>query len=84
VASALLAGGDVNTVHTTIGDWLQIIRGEYLEIPDLALTRAEVRRMWNMDDMTCDALLDALVQARFLRFTRNKRYIRAGGGNEGT
>jgi hypothetical protein len=84
MASALLDGGDMNTVHTKVGDWLQIIRGEYLEIPDLALTRAEARRMWSMDDMTCDALLDALVQARFLRFTRNKRYIRAGSGNEGT
>jgi hypothetical protein len=71
MASALLDGGDVNTVHTKVSDWLQIIR-------------AEIRRMWSMDDMTCDALLDALVQARFLRFTRNRRYIRAGGGNEGT
>ena len=83
MASALLDGGDVNTVHTKVNDWLQIIRGEYLEIPDLALTRAEIQRMWSLDDMTCDALLGALVQAQFLRFTRSKRYIRAGGGHEG-
>ena len=83
MASALLHGGPVNTVHTKVSDWLQIIRGEYLEIPDLALARAEIRRMWSMDDMTCDALLDALIEARFLRLTRNKRYIRAGGGNDG-
>jgi len=81
MASALLDGGDENTVHTNVSEWLQIIKAEYLEMPDLALTRAEIRRMWSMDDMTCDALLDALVQARFLRLTRNRHYIRAGGGN---
>ena len=67
-------------MQTTATDWLQIIRGEYLELPDLRLTRSQVKRMWKLDDRTCDALLDALVQARFLRLTRDQRYIRMDVG----
>lgn len=70
----------MSAVHMKVGDWLQIIRGEYLEIPDMALTRAEIQRMWSLDDMTCDALLDALVQAHFLRLTRRNRYVHTGCG----
>ena len=84
VALALLGVRDMSCAHTTVTEWLHIIRGEYFEIPGLALTRAEVRRMWALDETTCDALLDALVQAQFLRLTRRNRYVRADCGIEET
>jgi hypothetical protein len=70
---------DMSGGQMKVAEWLQIIRGEYLEIPDLALTRAEMRRMWTLDEMTCDTLVDALVQVRFLRLTHRNRYVRGSG-----
>jgi hypothetical protein len=63
-----------------IPEWLNLIRAEYLEIPGLNLTRVQVRRLWNLDPVTCDALLDALVGARFLRRSMSGSYIRADNG----
>jgi hypothetical protein len=54
-----------------------LIRAEYLEIPDLHLTRQQAQRLWGLDEMTCDALLDVLTRARFLRQTRTGGYVRA-------
>jgi hypothetical protein len=63
--------------QTTVADWIQLIRAEYLEIPGLHLTRNQVQRLWGLDDLTCDALLETLVDLRFLRRTRTGAYIRA-------
>jgi hypothetical protein len=46
---------------------LDRIQGEYLELPGLRLTEAQARRLWDIDRTTCGALLDALVDVRFLR-----------------
>lgn len=63
--------------ETTIADWLQLIRGEYIEIPGLILTKPQVQRLWGLDLVTCDAVLAALVDVRFLKRTRNDAYMRA-------
>ena len=61
-------------------DWIQLIRSEYLEIPGLHLTRNQAQRFWGLDVVTCDALLEALVDVRFLRRTHAGAYVRADGG----
>ncbi len=66
--------------HTTITDWIHLIRSEYLEIPGLHLTRSQVQRLWNLDAVTCDSLLEALVGVQFLRRTHAGAYVRADGG----
>ena len=63
---------DVDASH-----WLQIIRAEYLEIPGLSLTRQQARRLWYLDPETCDALLDSMVEAEFLRRNSHNLYVRA-------
>ena len=63
--------------QTTVVDWIHLIRAEYLEIPGLHLTRNQVQRLWGLDDLTCDALLEALIDVRFLRQTRTGAYIKA-------
>ena len=70
---------DLLTADTTIADWLQLIRAEYLEIPGLRLTRLQVHRLWGLDASACDALLGALVDVGFLTRTRDERYVRAEG-----
>ena len=66
----------MGTVETSVTDWLQIIRGEFQEIPGLHLTKAQVQRLWGLDPGTCDALLEALVDARFLRRTPSGAHAR--------
>jgi hypothetical protein len=66
--------------QTTIADWIDLIRSEYLESPGLHLTRDQVQRLWGLDALTCDSLLDALVDVRFLRRTHAGAYVRADGG----
>jgi DNA-binding IclR family transcriptional regulator len=67
----MMAGG------TTVSDWLELIRAEYLEIPGLHLTRTQFQRLWNLDDVTCDSLLQTLIDRGFLRQTDAGGYVRA-------
>jgi hypothetical protein len=60
----------------SVADWLQIIRGEFQEIPGLHLTKPQIQRLWGLDAVMCDALLDALVNVRFLRRTDKGGYAR--------
>ena len=71
----------MSSSNATIADWVQLIRAEYLEMPDLQLREDEVQRLWGLDAMTCEALLDAFVCARFLRRTRDGFYARVNGDN---
>ena len=68
------------TTDVTSSDWLEIIRAEYLEIPGLNLTKPQIRRLWELDVPTCDALLDSLVEGGFLRRTSSNVYVRADLG----
>lgn len=45
------------------------VRGEFLEMPGLRLTLEQARRLWGVDATACQAVVDALVQASFLRRT---------------
>jgi hypothetical protein len=63
--------------QTTVGDWLQLIRAEYLEMPGLCLTHDQARRLWGLDDITCNALLASLVDGGFLRVTASGLFVRA-------
>ena len=73
----------MDPVHTSVTDWLQIIRGEFQEIPGLQLTKPQVQRLWGLDALTCDALLDALVDVGFLRRTHTGAYARDEGHRSG-
>ena len=64
---------------TTMVEWVRRIRAEYLEVPGLNLTRDQAQRLWGLDPQACDQLLAALVDSRFLRRTRDNRYLRADG-----
>jgi hypothetical protein len=65
--------------QSTIHDWLRLIQAEYLEMPGLQLTKAQVQRLWRLESPMCDTLLDALVAAEFLRKTHREAYVLAGG-----
>jgi hypothetical protein len=55
---------------------LSRIRGEYLEMPGLRLTRAQAQRLWALDEQTCVRLLESLTRDRFLYRTDDGTYAR--------
>ena len=63
-----------------IDDVLQRIQGEYSEMPGLRLTPAQAQRLWGLDRATCEELLKALVNDKFLSQTRDGSFIRTEGG----
>ena len=61
--------------QSTVHDWMRLIQAEYLEMPGLHLTKAQVQRLWRLESPMCDTLLDALVAAEFLRKTHREAYV---------
>ena len=45
------------------------VRGEFNEMPGLQLTIAQAARLWGMEPAACRRVVDALVEAAFLRWT---------------
>jgi hypothetical protein len=58
-------------------DALRRVQGEYIEMPGLRLTIAQAQRLWGLDRAVCDALLGALVDAKFLLRTRDGAFVRS-------
>jgi hypothetical protein len=57
------------------GELLARIRMEYLEMPDLCLTRWQATRLWNLEPTLCDDLLAVLVGEGFLVKTREGFFL---------
>jgi hypothetical protein len=62
--------------NQSIEEVLQRVQGEFLEMPGLRLTEPQARRLWGLDSVSCEALLDALVDAKFLFRTREGAFMR--------
>jgi hypothetical protein len=52
------------------------VRGEFLEMPGLQLTMPQAARLWGLDIAACSAVVDALVESSFLRWTPAGTIIR--------
>jgi hypothetical protein len=53
------------------------VRGEFIEMPGLQLTMAEASRLWGLDLPACQHVVQALVEASFLRWTERGKIVRA-------
>jgi hypothetical protein len=60
----------------TIEETLQRVQGEFREMPGLRLTPAQASRLWGLDAISSQALLDALVDARFLSRAADGSFMR--------
>ncbi len=60
-----------------ISNMLEVIRAEYREMPCLSLTKSQMQRLWGLETVACDALVDALVSAGVLRKTATGTYVSA-------
>ena len=56
------------------------VRGEFLEMPGLALTAEQVQRFCGIEPAMCRLVLDMLLQEQFLRVTRDGRVTRWTSG----
>ena len=69
--------------YADIHEVVRRIRGEFLEMPGLRLTLEQAQRLWRLDRIACDAVLGALVDARFLARTRDGAFVRNEGMSAG-
>ena len=59
---------------------LNRIRAEYLEMPGLRLTLAQVQRLCGIERTICQRVLDTLVETRFLYLKADRTYARLTDG----
>ena len=55
------------------------IREEFLEMPGLRLTPVQARRLWGLDRDACEAVIAALIECAFLKWTAGGAITRAEG-----
>jgi hypothetical protein len=63
--------------RTAARDLVERIRAEYREMPGLCLTKQQMRRLWALDTVLCDATVDELVTSGFLRCRSDSSFVRA-------
>ena len=68
----------ISSERTRTTDWIPLVQAEYREMPGLQLTKAQVRRLWGLEDSTCDAVLQELQAMHFLRRTAGDLYALDG------
>jgi hypothetical protein len=75
---SLNANGIVVTADDSIDAALiERVLGEYREMPGLALTIEQARRLWGCDVVTCQRIADTLADRGVLRWSRERRLVRA-------
>ena len=62
------------TWRSTEREWSQRILAEYREMPGLRLTLRQAARLWALDTVDCQAILDTLVAAGSLRRSPKGEY----------
>lgn len=68
------------TQTARVEEALRRIKSEFVEMPGLRLTSAQAQRLWGLEAPFCDAILGALVDARFLLRTGDDVYLRIDAG----
>ena len=58
---------------------LERLRSEFLEMPGLRLTTAQIQRFCGIEPDLCRAVLDTLVEERFLELRPDGTYVKIGG-----
>ena len=61
--------------ETIVNDSLHLVQAEYLEMPGLGLTKPQVRRLWGLEEHTCDVVLEQLTAMHFLKRTPHDLYV---------
>lgn len=54
---------------------LERVRAEYREMPCLRLSKAQMQRLWQLDRLECDTIVETLIASRVLRDAGNGVYV---------
>ena len=68
------------TQTARVEEALRRIKSEFVEMPGLRLSTAQAQRLLGLDAQFCDAILAALVDAKFLLKTGDGIFVRADHG----
>ena len=63
-------------IESSIQHAVDRIRSEFLEMPGMRLTAAQVQRLCGIDNLICEAVLAALVDSNFLSHHADGMYSR--------
>jgi hypothetical protein len=69
------------TQTARVEEALRRIKSEFVEMPGLRLTSQQAQRLGGFDSEFCDAILGALVDARFLMKAADGTFVRADFGS---
>jgi len=61
-------------------DIVERIRSEYLEMPGRRLTPRQLQRLCGIGPSLCDAVLETMLESRFLAVRPDGTYVRASEG----
>jgi hypothetical protein len=64
----------MDTEQTGVQDPVHLVQTEYLEMPGLRLTKAQLRRLCGLEEQTCDVVLNQLLSTHFLKRTSRDVY----------
>jgi hypothetical protein len=64
-----------STRHSVDDRLVRRVQDEFLEMPGLCLTLGQAQRLWSLEPRTCEALLNSLIDSRFLRRTARGRFV---------
>ncbi len=64
--------------ETQVTEVLNRVWAEYREMPGLALNVAQARRLWNLDELQCQGILDKMVELELLCLTSRGMYVLRG------
>jgi hypothetical protein len=67
--SHTLIASSVEESRMDLDEVLCRVRAEFAEMPGLQLTPAQATRLWGLEREACQAVIDALIDASFLRWT---------------
>ena len=58
-----------------VRDWVQLIRQQFQETPQLCVTAEQASRLWGLEEAELEAVLLAFVDAHLLNRTRGGAYV---------
>lgn len=61
---------------------MERLRAEFVEMPGMRLTARQIQRLCGVDAATCQAVLDTLVELKFLRVNGDGTYARVLDGHD--
>ena len=60
---------------TRLDHWLQLIRGEFQEVPDLRVTLEQAEVVWSLEPRDLELILETFVDVGFLRRVSDGAYF---------